>query len=79
MYCVALAPNVKVCAPFSHVTLSSPRNAVALREDGVGLPLGDVSVDPTDGKVNWTPFELAKLPVNIDELYSGKKSTGAPL
>src|SRR5580765_4009407 len=79
VYCVALAPMVKLCAPLSHVTTSSPRIAVALRDEGVSVPLGFVSCWPTFGNDRNTPFEFATLPVVIEGVNSGKKSTGAPL
>src|SRR5437763_8603270 len=65
VYCVAEPPIVKLCAPFSHVTLSSTSSAVALRDDGVApfaafviafAPPGDVNWLPTDGNASVTPF-----------------------
>ena len=70
---------MKLCAPFSHVTLSSNSSAVALRDDGSRVLLGDCSVDPTDGKLNRSPFEFAVVPVSCEALYSSKKRTGAQL
>src|SRR5919197_4143618 len=42
-YRVADAPIVTLCAPFSHVTLSSNSSEVALRDCGEGALPGDVS------------------------------------
>src|SRR5438445_9987179 len=44
VYCVYDAPIVKLCAPFSQVTVSSNSSDVALRDDGVSVLLGDWSV-----------------------------------
>src|SRR5437899_1721866 len=79
VYCVYDAPIVKLCAPFSHVTLSSNKSAVALRDEGTSVLLGDWSVLPTEGKLNRSPFEFATVPVNCDALNSSKKRTGAQL
>src|SRR5438876_6900960 len=79
VYCVYDAPIVKLCAPFSHVTLSSNNSAVALRDEGTSVLLGDWSVCPTDGKLNLSPFEFATVPVSCDALNSSKKCTGALL
>src|SRR5437773_852154 len=70
VYCVYDAPIVKLCAPFSHVTLSSNRSAVALRDEGTSVLLGDWSVCPTDGKLKRSPFEFASVPVSCETLNS---------
>ncbi len=81
VYCVAEPPNAKLCVPLSHVTASSNNNAVALRDEGVGLlnalvvafaPPGDVSWLPTEGNATLNPFVLAVLPDHRLGSSSGK-------
>src|SRR5262245_3276628 len=60
VYCVQENPVVKLWRPLSHVTVSSIRSVVALRDDccvGVfELLPGDCSVEPTEGNVRLMPF-----------------------
>src|SRR5262249_40161909 len=88
VYWVAEPPNAKLCEPLSQVTASSNSNAVALRDEGVGLltalvvafaPPGDVSWLPTEGNATLNPFMLAVLPDHRLGSSSGKNWTGAPL
>ena len=88
VYWVADAPIVKLCAPFSQVTLSSTSSAVAFRDDGVApfaalvvalAPPGDVNWLLTDGNARVRPCMFAGLADHRLGSNCGLNSTGAPL